>query len=210
MSTAEKTQWRISGHEVVSCNCDWGCPCQFNAPPTTGNCEAFIGYEISQGHYGETTLDGVRWAGIYHWPGRIDEGNGTRQIVIDEGVGTEQRAALEALLSGTQGGAYFEIFAAVAPNQLPTATARVEMQSDREQRVASLSVAGLGESRIEPIKNPATGEEHRARIDLPEGFEYRLAEMGNTVEARTMAVDPLAMTLENTYAQLNEFEWSNS
>ena len=62
MSTAEKTQWRITGHEIVCCNCDWGCPCQFNAPPTTGNCEAFIGYEIADGHYGGTTLDGARWA----------------------------------------------------------------------------------------------------------------------------------------------------
>jgi hypothetical protein len=22
-----------------ACNCDWGCPCQFNAKPTHGNCE---------------------------------------------------------------------------------------------------------------------------------------------------------------------------
>ncbi len=210
MSTAEKTQWRITGHEIVCCNCDWGCPCQFNAPPTTGNCEAFIGYEIADGHYGATTLDGARWAAIYHWPGRIDEGNGTRQIIIDERVDADQRAALEELVSGTQGGAYFEIFASVAPNQRPTATARIEMQSDPERRVAALTVSGFGESRVEPIKNPATGEEHRARIDLPNGFEYKMAEMGNTVECKTSAQEPLALTLSNTYAQLNEFDWSGS
>ena len=84
MSTAVKTEWQISGEEIVSCNCDWGCPCQFNAPPTTGHCEALIAYEIRDGHYGDTTLDGVRFAGIYSWPGRIDEGNGTRQIIVDE------------------------------------------------------------------------------------------------------------------------------
>ena len=143
MSTAEKTQWQITGHEIVCCNCDWGCPCQFNAPPTTGNCEAFIGYEIADGHYGATTLDGARWAAIYHWPGRIDEGDGTRQIIIDERVDADQRAALEELVSGTQGGAYFEIFASVAPNQRPTATARIEMQSDPDRRVASLTVSGF-------------------------------------------------------------------
>jgi hypothetical protein len=209
MSTTEKTQWRISGEEIVSCNCDWGCPCQFNAPPTPGNCEAFIGYEIRAGHFGETNLDGVRWAAIYHWPGRIDEGNGTRQIIVDERASAEQRAALDALISGAQGGAYFEIFASVAPNQMETATARIELQSDRERRLASVNVAGVGESRIEPIKNPATGEEHRARIDLPNGFEYRIAEMGNTVECKTTAQEPLALTLSNTYAQLNEFDWSS-
>jgi hypothetical protein len=210
MSTAEKTQWRITGQEVASCNCDWGCPCQFNAPPTTGNCEAFIGYEVREGHYGDTRLDGARWAAIYHWPGRIDEGNGTRQIILDEGVSAEQRAAIETLLSGTEGGAYFEIFATVAPNQLPTVTAPIELRSDRERRVASVSIPGVGQSRIEPITNPATGEEHRARIDLPNGFEYKIAEMGNTVECKTTAEEPLALTLTNTYAQLNEFDWSSS
>jgi hypothetical protein len=209
MSTAEKTEWRIAGQEVASCNCDWGCPCQFNAPPTSGNCEAFIGYEVREGHYGDTSLDGVRWAAIYYWPGRIEEGNGTRQIIVDEGVTDKQRAAIETLLSGTEGGPYFEIFATVAPNQLPTVTAPIELRSDRERRVASLSVPGIGQSRIEPIKNPATGEEHRARIDLPNGFEYKVAEMGNTVECKTTAEEPLALTLANTYAQLNEFDWSS-
>jgi hypothetical protein len=137
-----------------------------------------------------------------------DEGNGTLQIIVDEGVSAGQRAALEALLSGTRGRAYFEIFASVAPNQRHTETARIEMQSDRERRVASVSVAGIGESLIEPIKNPATGEEHRARIDLPNGFEYKIAEIANTVESKTDAEEPFALTLENTYAQLNELDWS--
>jgi hypothetical protein len=42
-NTGEPTQirWRIAGEEFASCNCNWGCPCQFNALPTTGRCEAF-------------------------------------------------------------------------------------------------------------------------------------------------------------------------
>lgn len=210
MGVEVKTDWRINGEEIVSCNCDWGCPCQFNAPPTTGHCEALIAYEIRDGHYGDTTLDGVRFAGIYWWPGRIDEGNGSRQIIVDERATPEQRAAIDALVSGSEGGAYFEIFAAVAPNQLDTLTAPIETQTDRERRVASISIAGIAESHVEPIKNPASGEEHRARIVLPGGFEYSEAEMANTVECNTTAEGPLSLTLENTYAQLNEFNWSNA
>ena len=26
--------WSIKGPEIATCNCDWGCPCQFNALPT--------------------------------------------------------------------------------------------------------------------------------------------------------------------------------
>ena len=35
-----KIKWRIAGEQVAGCNCSWGCPCQFNALPTTGHCEA--------------------------------------------------------------------------------------------------------------------------------------------------------------------------
>jgi hypothetical protein len=209
MSVDVKTEWRIRGEEVASCNCAWGCPCQFNAPPTTGHCEALVAYDIRDGSYGDTTLDGVRFAGIYWWPGRIDEGNGTRQIIVDEQATPEQRAALDALVSGTQGGTYFEIFAAVCPNQLETLTAPIEVQTDRERRVASIKIAGIADCRIEPIKNPVSGEEHRARIVLPDGFEYTEAENANTVECKTTAEGLLSLTLENTYAQLNEFDWSN-
>jgi hypothetical protein len=210
MGVDVRTEWRISGEEVVSCNCAWGCPCQFNAPPTTGHCEALIAYEIRDGHYGDTTLDGVRFAGIYWWPGRIDEGNGHRQIIVDERATSEQRAAIDALVSGSEGGTYFEIFAAVAPNQLDTLTAPIEIQTDRERRLASVGIAGIAESRVEPIKNPVSGEEHRARIVLPNGFEYQEAENANTVECKTTAEGPLSLVLENTYAQLNEFNWSNA
>ncbi|MBA2642648.1 MAG: DUF1326 domain-containing protein, partial [Actinobacteria bacterium] len=31
--------WQAKGTVLVACNCDFGCPCNFNAPPTTGDCE---------------------------------------------------------------------------------------------------------------------------------------------------------------------------
>ena len=32
--------WRFEAVELLTCNCDWGCPCQFNARPTHGDCRA--------------------------------------------------------------------------------------------------------------------------------------------------------------------------
>ena len=32
--------WEIKGREFGSCNCNYGCPCQFNALPTHGHCRA--------------------------------------------------------------------------------------------------------------------------------------------------------------------------
>lgn len=208
MSAAAATEWRIVGEEVGSCNCDWGCPCQFESDPTHGNCKTLIGYEIREGHFGETSLDGVRFAEVMAFPGPVYEGNGTMQLIIDESATPEQREAIEQLVSGDHGGTYFEVFASVAPNKHETLKATIEIEADRERRVASVRVGELAECAIEPITSPVSGDEHRVRIDLPDGFEYKQAEIANAVRTRVSGAEPLSFTLENTYGQLNPFDWS--
>ena len=209
MSANGQTSWRIAGDEVGNCNCDWGCPCQFDALPTHGNCMAMIAYQINKGSFGDTSLEGVRWAWLVWWPGPIHEGNGVRQMVVDESASSEQREAIEPMLAGKHGGGYFEIFASVMSKELGTVYAPIEIDADREERTGSVKIGDLAECTVEPIKNPVTGDPHRVRIDLPEGFEYKQAEIGNTVRATVSSEDPLSFTLENTYAQLNPFDWSN-
>jgi hypothetical protein len=210
MSTNGETNWRIKGRHAGSCNCIWACPCQFNGLPDKGNCEAFLAWEIEQGHFGDTSLDGVRFGFAVHWPGAIHEGNGTRQVVVGEGASEEQRRAIEAMASGTEGGAYWEIFASVCPNDRPLVVAPIELEVDREARRATFTIGGLGQSRVEPIVNPDIGpDEHRVRIDLPDGFEYKQAEIGNSAQWTVTSDAPLTFEHENTYAQLYEFEWSN-
>ena len=51
-----------------------------------------------------------------------------------------------------------------------------------------------------------TGEEHRARIVLPEGFEYKEAEMANAVMLRVGSEAPMVFEHQNTYAQLHNFD----
>ena len=62
-------QWEIRGREFGNCNCDYSCPCQFNALPTHGHCRGLGVYDIEQGFHGPTRLDGLRAAGIFRWPG---------------------------------------------------------------------------------------------------------------------------------------------
>jgi hypothetical protein len=171
---------------------------------------AVIAYHVNDGTFGGTNLAGTRWAELVWWPGPIHEGGGTRLTVIDESADEAQREAIDELVLGKHGGSYFEIFASVMSTERDTVFGPIEIDADRERRVASVRVNGLAESSIEPIKNPVTGDEHRVRIDLPDGFEYKQAEIGNTVRARISAEDPLSFTLENTYAQLNPFDWTNA
>ena len=61
----------------------------------------------------------------------------------------------------------------------------------------------------EPIKNPVTGAEHRARIDLPNGFEYKIAEMGSATT--TVNGGPISLPNNNdSYAQFAEIHLCNS
>ena len=42
------TPWEIKAREFANCNCAYGCPCQFNALPTKGYCEAAVAMEIER------------------------------------------------------------------------------------------------------------------------------------------------------------------
>jgi hypothetical protein len=154
-------------------------------------------------------LDGVVFSRIYWWPRAIHEGTGIRRMIIDEQATKEQRDALIAIESGLHGGLIWEISAAVAPSRMETLFAPISFKVYRDKRRAMVRIPGIGETNIQPIKNPVTGEEHRARIVLPDGFEYKEAEMGNTVYCRVGAGEQLAFELKNTYGQLNAFDWSN-
>ena len=93
-------QWLFKSETYDNCNCAVNCGCQFNLPSTHGYCQsAFVG-NIVEGHFNDTPLAGLNWAGLYKWPGEIAEGNGKRQIVIDERADEAQRVALETIISG--------------------------------------------------------------------------------------------------------------
>ena len=80
------------------------------------------------------------------------------------------------------------------------------MEVDVESRTGRVFVEGLAESSGRPIRNPVTGEEHRARIDLTDGFEYTLAEMGS---ASFKTTGPITMDFEDRYAQFAHIHLNN-
>lgn len=211
MTANGHTPWRLAGHHAGSCNCDWACPCQFNALPNHGYCEALLAWEVTEGNFGDVPLDGVRFGFAVHWPGAIHEGGGVAQPVIGEGATDEQGDAILAIASGQHGGTFFEIISSVLSEVRDPVVAPIELDVDRDARRGRFALAGVGESRIEPIVNPDIPDsgEHRVRIDLPDGFEYKVAEIGNSAAWNVDGDAPLSFSHEKTYAQMYEFEWSN-
>lgn len=173
-------KWSIDAIEFTNCNCAYGCPCQFNALPTHGFCEATTGFEIKTGQHGDTKLDGLRVAAVFQWPGPIHEGKGEACVVVDERATPKQREALLRILTGQDtepGATIFQVFATTLEKLHDPIFAPIVFEADMDKRKAKIEVDGVMRSRAEPIRNPITGEEHRARIDLDKGFEFLTAEV---------------------------------
>ena len=198
------TPWEIKGREFGNCNCAYGCPCQFNALPTHGNCSAVVGVQIDTGHHGDTTLDGLRIAGIFSWPGPIHMGGGQVVPIVDRRADAAQRNALLRIMSGldTQAGAtMFNVFASMLVTVHDPVFTDIDFEVDVKKRQALLKVAGYVEQRGEPILNAVTGKEFKGAIVLEGGFEYTRAEMGR---GWSKTDGPIKLDLADTYGQFAE------
>jgi hypothetical protein len=203
------TPWEIQGRELINCNCAWGCPCQFNALPTNGFCEAVGVVAIDKGRYGDVTLDGTICAMVVHWPGPIHEGKGKCQPIVDERAGAAQRDAILRIMAGQDTdpfATFFAVFATTFDEVFEPIFAPIELELDVAERRGSVRVAGVLEIEGGPIRNPVTGEVHRARIELPHGFEYEVAEIGS---GTSRSRGKIAVDLKGTHAQFASLHMNN-
>ncbi|MGB6949910.1 MAG: DUF1326 domain-containing protein [Methyloceanibacter sp.] len=195
------TKWEIKGSEFGNCNCDYSCPCQFNALPTHNHCRGLAIYDIEEGFHGTTRLDGLRAAGIFLWPGPIHEAKGEGLHIVDKRATPEQREALLRILRGDDtepGATVFQIFASTCDTLHEPIVADIQFEMDIDARTARGYIDGVLDMRGEPILNPITGAEHRVRIEQPNGFEFAMAEIGR---GWSKTQGPIAYELDDTYGQ---------
>src|SRR5882724_3187197 len=110
---ANETKWNFEADFLQGCNCDYGCPCEFEAPPTKGFCEGLGAWRIIKGRADDVALDGLALAFAIRTPGPLHKGNGTGMIFFDEKANPAQREALTQIGMGRAGGLPFEIFPAI-------------------------------------------------------------------------------------------------
>jgi hypothetical protein len=229
-----KRKWKMHAYFLDACNCDWGCPCQFNAKPTHGNCEGVAGYHILNGSYDNSIkLDGFNMALIASWPGPIHEGHGKASFYIDNRTDGEQFEALSNIITGKAGGGPFALYASTIEEFQEPKRAIVKFQTkdirshvvvfggrgendDRKKRTTRRGGGGGGEKQskdniiaeawLEPIRNPVTGRVHRAIIEIPEGFESN--RMDQASMKKLVADDGyLSFRYEGTYGSFSENVW---
>lgn len=194
-------QWLLKSETFDNCNCEINCGCQFNLPTTHGFCQsAYVG-RITEGHFNETPLAGLKWAALYKWPGEIAEGDGTCQIIIEEPADTAQRSALETILHGKACkplSNVFAVFASTCSEFCETRFLPIEFEVDLEGRTARANIPGVLRSSGAPKVNAFTGDPFHIALARPSGsFEFTYAELGL---GTTSVTGDMEMAFEDTWA----------
>ena len=197
----------MKGAIFGSCNCDWGCPCNFDAPPTYGNCVGIYVYFVREGRYGDVSLEGLKYAQAGSSPGPVHEGNMTSVLIVDEQATPEQREALETLWKSGEAGLPFDIWHSVTSTWLDTIVAPIDLHLAGINSRVRIEGGEVCEIAISRIKNPVTGEEEEIYLDKPTGFTSIRSELGMSTVFRFDAPG-LSFDASGKYAEYAEYSYS--
>src|SRR5271170_2757337 len=100
-------KWSLRGEYMESCNCDYLCPCIYTNPQgaaTHDHCTAVMVFRIDEGSFGETRLEGLKFALVIRSGRVMADGDWIFAGVVDESADEAQRTALAAIVGGQAGG----------------------------------------------------------------------------------------------------------
>lgn len=197
------TTMNLKGQVLISCNCDFGCPCNFNALPTHGNCEGGWTWHVERGSVAGVALDGLNFSIYVKWPGAIHEGKGEGVILVDERADASQRDAVGTLMRGDAGGPW-----GVLAWTWPTVHGPVPVPYEITfNGLASRLKAGTAvELEFGTIKNPVNGAEVHPGVVLPEGLIVKKADLGTSKVFRVG--EGIAMDHAGKYTAIGPFAYA--
>ncbi|HWQ23078.1 MAG TPA: DUF1326 domain-containing protein [Gaiellaceae bacterium] len=194
--------WTMKGTVLIACNCAYGCPCNFNALPTTGKCEGEWTWHVEEGAYGTVDLRSVTFTLAVNWPGAIHEGNGVALLLVDERTTPAQRDAIHTLVKGEAGGPW-GVLGWTWPTLHGPEAVSFELELDG---LRSRVRAGAGfELELEPIRNPVSGAEVTPGAVLPQGIVFKQGDFAST---RRYRVEALGIDYRDTYAAVAPFDYA--
>ena len=186
-----------------ACNCAWGCPCNFEEPPSYGSCEGVYHWQVEEGQYQGVDLAGLVISEISKFPEAIHLGNGTSVYLIDERANEEQRQAIETMVRNE---APFSVFIDLTAEFIGFRYVPFQVTIDGINSHAV--VPGKLDMHLTPMKNPVTGADELATLNKPTGFTSQVQELCTT-SAFTAEADGLSVNFPGKYAEFCPFEYSN-
>ena len=179
-------QWLIKSETYDNCNCAVNCGCQFNLPTTHGFCQSAYAGTVVEGFFNDTPLVGLNWAALYKWPGEIAEGNGKRQIIVDERADKAQRVALEVILAGeacAPASNVYAVYGSTCSDLLETLFLPINLEVNLDLKTARVDIPGVLVGSGRPIINEFSDEPFSVALARPSGsieFTYADIVLGNT------------------------------
>ncbi len=202
---ATAVRWQLTGTMVQACNCDWGCPCEFNSPPSHGHCHGTWSWHVKNGSFGSTSLDGIHFAAACKWPGAIHEGNGECLPILDSRATESQLQALGALLGGKAGGPWEVIASTLTKVHEPKI---VDWEFVEKGAKSVLRAGELFELELTPMTNPVSGDAFEASVKLPDGFISHELHHSSTRTFRVGA--PIDYAFPGKDAAYGQFEYEGT
>lgn len=194
--------FRVAGDVLIACNCDWGCPCNFNARPSRGFCQGGWIWTIKTGQVADVTVRDLGVAVFAKWPGAIHEGGGRAVCYIDARATDAERAALTRVVRGELGGPWGLFIKTY--DLLPPVFAPFEIHL--EQYGSRARIGDFAQLELQTIKNPVTKVDAHPEMLLPEGLVVKRGTLAASSVFRVKG--DVAYDHSGQYAAFGRFEYT--
>lgn len=210
---AEVLEWHAKGNWFDVCRCAVPCPCSWAQPPDDDYCEGILVWHIDQGHYGDTSLDGLNVVGLGSFRGNIwvKPSESKFGMFVDDRADDSQRLALQTIFGGQAGGWPATFVALQGPDTQMTglefAPINVEIADDLSSWSADVGerVRAAADALIGP-----TSDGKPPRIENLPGSETGPGGVATWGMATADRADALGFSWDRTgkSSKLISFDWS--
>jgi hypothetical protein len=195
--------WWAKGLIFENCTCQLVCPghVHFDQLCTHERCRGYWAFRFDEGEVEGTALAGRRAVVAFDSPQRMVDGGWTQVLLLDEETPEEARHSLERLFAGEIGGPW-SILERFVGERLPTRRLPIEFTSEPMNK--SVSVPGILESHVEPIRGRVRGEPVRF-----ENIFNQIHAPSQIIAFGTAHYDDgtIRFETEKTHGLWSEFEW---
>ncbi len=143
--------WAIRGELILNCSCTVFCPCVVSLgkhEPTEGDCKAWMGIAIDEGHFEGEDLSGLNVGLMVYIPGRMADGGWEVAAYVDDRASGKAYQGILEIFSGAAGGTT-GLFTLLVSDIVNAEREKVEILRDGKRR--SLIVGRKIQGEIEMI-----------------------------------------------------------
>ena len=203
-------QWRLAGDWFDVCRCRVPCPCTFAQAPDEDDCDGILAWHISEGKYGDVSLDDLNVVAVASFSGNIWAGEAKPKmgIFIDERADDSQREALQTIWGGDAGG-WPGGFAELVDEVLGIEYAPIEFELADDLSSWSVEVPGKAKGSAEALTGP-TSPEVPVQVHNAPGAEVGPGQVATYATAKEDEVDAFGFkwSWPGRSSKHFPFEWS--